>query len=427
MPRPAANARPTAAGASNASAEGSPTSIHPRDAAHVSANGTAAIVHARVAQPSRHPRRSRARARRRRGTPIRVARRRVTRSRSAGSARARASRRPAGRRRRNPTSRCRPQHRADHGRFSTNAMTTATERDREGTNAPRHPPTSTAATRSTRRRRAPGRATKGTIATATATTRPRPSTSRPPPPGPTVEGSEPARSREAESTHGITAYATRPSQRPLLSALYGSGIAAYATSDAIRGPDRADRRGEPPHADEADEQRQQGEQRVEQAHLAEQADRAERDAARTRSAPRRSCRARSTRHPTPNERMRSVAERGNGASWPIAGTPCVISSRLPNSRKAIATTQASSAVRRGPGARVSATLRPTGRGGCEPLVGGRSAQDAAHLRAPPRLQVADLVVGNEPDAVEVPAAAADVAVVAKFHVHAPIASFARPG
>ncbi len=39
MPRPAASARPTAAGASSASAEGSPTSIHPRAATHVEREG----------------------------------------------------------------------------------------------------------------------------------------------------------------------------------------------------------------------------------------------------------------------------------------------------------------------------------------------------------------------------------------------------
>ena len=65
------------------------------------------------------------------------------------------------------------------------------------------------------------------------------------------------------------------------------------------------------------------------------------------------------RQPDANVRRRSVAESGSGASWPIAGTPSVMSSRPPMIRKATTAAQASKAVRCGPAARVSATLRPT--------------------------------------------------------------------
>ena len=54
---------------------------------------------------------------------------------------------------------------------------------------------------------------------------------------------------------------------------------------------------------------------------------------------------------------------------------------------------------------------PHCRRGREPLLGGRASHRGSHLRAPPRLQVADLVVGHEPDAIEVAAAPPDAAVV----------------
>ena len=59
----------------------------------------------------------------------------------------------------------------------------------------------------------------------------------------------------------------------------------------------------------------------------------------------------------------------------------------------MATTQASNAVRRGPGMRLPATVRPTA-AAAEPLVGGRTAHHRSDLRAAPRLQPANLVVGD---------------------------------
>ena len=109
----------------------------------------------------------------------------------------------------------------------------------------------------------------------------------------------------------------------------------------MRARTAADGRGEPPDADEPDEQRQEGEQRVEQRRSGRTRGSLRGRRVRTPSAAAAVVPSPIERHPAPNERMRSVADEGSGASCPIAGTPCVISSRLPNSRKAMATAQAS--------------------------------------------------------------------------------------
>ena len=207
MPRPAARARPTAAGASSASAEGRPTSIQPRAATHVSAKGTAAIVHARAAHPKRHPRPMTSasapttrKAQPSGAAPIDpVSKRRICPNESVPG--------PAGAMPANPDQSApgRATPRA-HGTLSTNATATPPTATPSARNDPRTPPARMLASTMQSATPSTSAATNGVNAIAIASTRPSPSTSPfQPACSERANGASPLARANLPTTHGMTA------------------------------------------------------------------------------------------------------------------------------------------------------------------------------------------------------------------------------
>ena len=173
---------------------------------------------------------------------------------------------------------------------------------------------------------------------------------------------------------------------------------------------RCERLGEPPHADQAYEEGQECEQRVQQRHVAEHRDRAQRDE-RERGG-RCGGRAHPDHAPTRAERPHQVGRRRRQRRELPDGGHSVC--------EQLATSYEQERDRDDPGHEGGAA-RPRGervrdaashgRRGCKPLLGGRPSHRGSDLRAAPRLQVPDLVVGHEPNAVEIAAATPDAAVV----------------
>ncbi len=279
MPRPAASASPAAAGASSVSTEGNPTSIHPRDAAQVTANGTAAIVHARVAHPRRQPRPiTSARAPATRNAQPRgaapsdpVSNRKIWPSDSepapAGSTAAKPDQSPRGLK--TPS---------DHGRLRTSATTTPPTATPRARHAPRHPPASTHASTKHSAVMSTSTTTNGTIATATATISPSPSTSdfhrdR----SGCGNGASPTREREAQEDPWHDGVRDEAVPAAVAQRVVGQRDGGVGDERGDAGAHTADRRGEAPDADQPDQEGQQREQGVQQPHVSEERDRADAD------------------------------------------------------------------------------------------------------------------------------------------------------
>ena len=343
-----------------------------------------------------------------------MAPRRASRSRSEGSVRARAYPAPAG------STAAKPDQSApglntpsDHGRFNTQRDHHSTDGDAERGTRPAHPAASTLA--STRHNASSGR---GRRRRASNGDRDRRRRGRGPAPltstwalGPS-ERSEPARARQTARRPTASRRRRRGRPAPVAERVVRQRDGRVRDERRDAGPHAADGRGEPPDADEPDRAMARGRAACGAAPSWPNAGIAPRPTSANAVGAAAVVPSPIERHPAPNERMRSAADEGSGASCPIAGTPCVMQLAAAEQKEGDGDHPGEQRGAPRPGHQTSpATVRPTAA-----AAANRSSEAGRRITArtcalPLVLQPANLVVGDEPDALEVSAATADLAVV----------------